>query len=445
MRKLNHLLAVVLASTLLIGISLPASAAETPKIQGVPDGHWAESAVYDLFERDLLLGCWSAAGGPTIRYDYDLDRTFTRGLFFSAIIKFLFPNEHDQSGGWDADGAVMLEHGILHPGELDGGELDRSLRRQEAAVILSRVLQGLGIAPTALVDSSEIADWSDIYPGCREGVRIAWSAGLITASDATGGFNPHGTVDFAQEAVILDRLVKLVESRGVTGADWDAGRISAAGSLDGPPSMNQGVGLLPYEDWEFSRFARTLSHFKDMAQKYTYGYADLYQGKSISGEPEIEFTIQYGTAINDQGYDYDLEYKFFITCRGYDALQTDCGMSFGSLEEGVYEVEKEFYDVYLSEITTPTVRKNVWAMCDDLNERGVYYNKRWIQTYDNADDFDLWNRERLCYYYQVGDGVVMCFDTYTFSLWTEEYAAKNEFQVLPMDQFPWFNTANKPA
>ena len=79
-RKQVRFWSVLLVLTMLMGICMPASAAEsTARFSDVPEGHWADGVIHQLRSLGLSEGVGDNAFG--------LGQTITRGEFLAFIVK----------------------------------------------------------------------------------------------------------------------------------------------------------------------------------------------------------------------------------------------------------------------------------------------------------------------------------------------------------------------
>lgn len=201
-----------LALTMSLAVVPPAMAAEPPENQVAKvefsdiTGHWAEKDILAMCEGEnpLFNGVGTGADGKAI---FAPDNKMTGYEFITVIVRALYPEEirATQKGeNWyNPTYEVAVEHSLLHK-ELD---LSQPISRQDMAKIMAKVLKKQGEDTSKLVSSSKIADYNAINGYYQHDVRVVYSLGIITGTDSNGTFSPTGTVDRAQGATILHRLL----------------------------------------------------------------------------------------------------------------------------------------------------------------------------------------------------------------------------------------------
>lgn len=165
----------------------------------------------DMVSRGMFVGTSNpdANGVAT----FSPQNTMTRGQFITVIVRYLYGNELKampaQQGAkwWENAYMVALDHALLAENELDSGNLDKAMTRQEMAMVLVRAMNQSGEASGTTISNSRIPDYNNIGTHYRDYVKVAYTKGLIVGTDAKGTFNPQGTLNRAQAATVIYRLI----------------------------------------------------------------------------------------------------------------------------------------------------------------------------------------------------------------------------------------------
>lgn len=139
------------------------------------------------------------------------DDIMTRAEFTAVVVRALYKSELDTMPSatpwWSNSYQVALQKGILKSNELDKGDMDKGMSRQEMALVLVRATEQLGKSDIHFISTSRIADYDAVGTYYRDAVVKAFSMGLIAGTDAKGTYNPQATMNRAQGATVLNRLV----------------------------------------------------------------------------------------------------------------------------------------------------------------------------------------------------------------------------------------------
>ncbi len=187
---------------------------ENPKTFTDLSGHWAKGNIDTVTSRELFVGTAPAVFSP--------DQSMTRAMFATVIGRL-----HEASYGkipnstkapftdmaYDSYYAPYViwaaENGIVSG--MGGGrfEPDRSITRQEMAVLISNYMKFKGIvlsdrnSPVAFTDASHIESWA------KSQVEQVQKLGVMSGI-GENQFSPQGVSTRAQVAAVLERMVALV-------------------------------------------------------------------------------------------------------------------------------------------------------------------------------------------------------------------------------------------
>ena len=180
----------------------------TVSFRDIPSTHWAYGAISEMTAKGLF-------GGKVVYDDstalFAPDDTMTRAEFTVVVVRALYKSELDAmpavSLWWSNAYKVALDKGILKSNELDNGNMDKGMSRQEMALVLVRAAEQKGESASQLVPTSKIADYNTVGTYYRDSVVKAFSMGMLAGTDAKGTYNPQATMNRAQGAAVLNRLV----------------------------------------------------------------------------------------------------------------------------------------------------------------------------------------------------------------------------------------------
>lgn len=175
--------------------------------------HWASESIGRMAGRGILKGYEDGTFGPS--------KQITRAEF-SAVVARAFefegsgaasPFTDAKIGKWYTEPVVSLyEKGIV-TGRPDGtfGVSD-SITNEEMAVMISRSLKALGVELEAERSYVPFKDADTISSFAQDAVKELYEAGIISGMP-DGTYQPKGSTTRAQVAVIMDRILTIIEAR----------------------------------------------------------------------------------------------------------------------------------------------------------------------------------------------------------------------------------------
>lgn len=173
--------------------------------------HWAKSSIDFVSSRNLFQGTGANQFSP--------ESSMSRGMLVTVLHRL--EDEPSATGGqpfsdvpagkWYAQGVAWASGSGIVTGEGDGiFAPDRSITRQEMAVMLYRYATKVGMDTTAKKDSlTTYQDSGAVSTWATEAMNWAVSQGLIGGMGA-GRLAPQAPATRAQVATILERLIKLM-------------------------------------------------------------------------------------------------------------------------------------------------------------------------------------------------------------------------------------------
>lgn len=204
--------AITVARDSLFGSAHTVSQAKGSSVKAfsdVPTSHWAHDAIMDMVSKGLFSGTTTPVNGIGT---FEPDATMTRAQFITVVTRYLFAN--DLKGAASVDGVwyganynVAVDNGLVKESEFSIEAMNKPMTRQEMAMVLVRAMNEKGEEKGTLIAPSRIPDYNKIGTYYRDYVQVAYSKGLIAGVDKAGTFNPMGTLNRAQAATVLYRLV----------------------------------------------------------------------------------------------------------------------------------------------------------------------------------------------------------------------------------------------
>ena len=176
----------------------------------VKAGDWYYEPVMAMAEMGLIGGTTTPVNGVGT---YSPDSSMTKAQFVTILTRYLFPEDVKNYNGqynaywYSANYGVAIDKGLIKTTEFSEAAMDKPANRQEMSMMLVRSMEVLGMDTSAQTDKSAIPDYDTIGTYYRDYVRVAYKAGMIAGVDAAGTFNPLGTLNRAQAATVLNRLI----------------------------------------------------------------------------------------------------------------------------------------------------------------------------------------------------------------------------------------------
>ncbi|MBP1990712.1 DUF4838 domain-containing protein [Paenibacillus eucommiae] len=209
--------------------------------QSVPDikGHWAETQLQRWVEAGLLQGYADGGVAPDQRIARgELAALINRSFGFTEKAEIAFGDL--SAADWQYnDISIAVKEGYLSGYEDSTVRVNKEISRQEAAVMLERILQPYVLEPApgsatgtvpgtapAFTDSASIAAWS-------QAAVQQLAARKILSGYTDGSFKPLGSLTRAEAVTLLDRVLAWLEAekngQGSTGTSFDqAGEYGSA-------------------------------------------------------------------------------------------------------------------------------------------------------------------------------------------------------------------------
>lgn len=448
----KRLLSLLLACAAAASLAVPVFADQIT-FSDVPPTHWAYRFIMDTTEKGVFTGTTTPVNGVGT---FEPEATMTRAEFITVLAAWLFPDELSamerpaQAPWWYCHYQVALNNGILKSGELDGGAMDRNMTRQEAAVVLARVCQALGLTPDQSVGVSGIADWYNIDGGYWDGVDMTYSLGLIGGVDAAGTFDPMGTLTRAQAATVVSNLLGKAEAKPVTPDQFDSSLIQVECSMLPQPADNGIEGIIHYSQWKPEK---TLEFIERMCSgelcppgldpelmKYRVEHLSVSGPGWSKGEKVYDISF-FNSLEPSPVYSRLRAFPDFapFILPPYTQLVV-CNISYG--DPYWDPIHYRLSDLFLQETVSEEIRTIALAMLKDYQERAqaVYATN----DPEVIDEYEYWwYSDRPYAEFRVDENYYLSFTDNLTVVEIKPYDV-NDPWIPDISAFEWFNEANKP-
>ncbi|NBD23746.1 S-layer homology domain-containing protein [Paenibacillus glycinis] len=168
--------------------------------------HWARGAIEELAAKQFVTGVTATTFAP--------NKPVTRAEFTAMLVHALGVKASGSSGfkdvpanAWYAsDVAAAYEHKLIQGIGADTFAPNKTISREEMAVILANAFKQLGVTASA-AQASAFKDDAAISSWAADAVALAYANGLIQG-DAAGLFKPKGSATRAEAAQMLVNLLR---------------------------------------------------------------------------------------------------------------------------------------------------------------------------------------------------------------------------------------------
>ncbi len=173
----------------------------------VASDHWAKEYIQELYEKGAINGTSKDtfnASGNIYRQDFVKILVGALGMTVSDGVSIF--SDVPEDAYYKTFVMTAYENGLIQ-GIGNGFGVGTSITRQDAAVILARVLTKYGAKQSA--DVADFADSAMISDYAKEAVKTVRAAGIF-GGDELGNFNPKASLSRAEACAILCRLAELL-------------------------------------------------------------------------------------------------------------------------------------------------------------------------------------------------------------------------------------------
>lgn len=218
----NRILSAALSLCLCLGLAVPAWAAG-PTFTDVPSSHWSHSYV----ERAAENGWVSGTGNGL----YEPNKKVTVAEWYAMVTRAAYPNYFEDTGvnkslwygnewygPYVAVGERIFLDNLLPETIANPTNINRPITRAEMACTVAVILSGKGYTATAAeLESvkSKMPDYATLTKDTNgksyyTGVATAYHFNIISGVDNSGRFDGFASMDRAQAATVLCRLMELI-------------------------------------------------------------------------------------------------------------------------------------------------------------------------------------------------------------------------------------------
>ena len=209
---MKKMLSLLLATVMLICLALPGRTEDTGlPFSDVADGAWYCAAVREVYDAGLMFGRTDTLFAPqgdvtraelvTVLYRMSsADSTDTESPFSDVRVNDWFA----RYVSWGAASGLIdgYSDGTFRP--------NRSISRQEMAVLFHRYMDYIGISVSESDDAALFADSDTIASWSRPAISAMRHERLLLG-DSGGNFKPESTATRAEIATLLSRVVRYID------------------------------------------------------------------------------------------------------------------------------------------------------------------------------------------------------------------------------------------
>lgn len=165
------------------------------------ESNWAYKGVAYVIENGLMVGTGNNQFSPK--------KTMTRAEFLAVVMRAMYPDvstKSTDSTWWSGSYYAAIEVGLITANKYTTAQMTEGMPRQEMAWMMMNYIEAQGVPSYELVNLWQIADYDSIGNQYQSDVRIAYSLGLLSGTDANGTFNPQGTMTRQEAAAVIMRM-----------------------------------------------------------------------------------------------------------------------------------------------------------------------------------------------------------------------------------------------
>lgn len=209
-KLLNRVVTGLITLSLLASLACHANnTQEITSFSDVPPAYWGYETIMDMTEYRIFKGTTTPVDGVGT---FSPEKTMTRAEFITAALRAVYPTEAeaielDKDQWWRGYYVLALDKKLIKTFELDDGDLNQPMSREEMAMIMVRCVENMGEILDQRVATSQIADYYNVAEYYKEYVRECFSFGLLCGVDSKGTFMPAKTLTRAEAATVLCRLI----------------------------------------------------------------------------------------------------------------------------------------------------------------------------------------------------------------------------------------------
>lgn len=190
----------------------------------VATDHWAYPYIMSCVQKGAIVGTGEVVNGIGT---FAPNQNVSLGQFLAVLTRLIAPDKIDTSlsGHWAMPNySAAIDIGLIYAYEYSSSdaELNKSLTREEMAVLLSRAAEING-EPLEILPGIEnnISDLDKVSSDKVTAVKQAYSSGLLFGVN-NNNFDPKGTMTRAQMATVVCRLMNYAPRGEVTVKDPNA-------------------------------------------------------------------------------------------------------------------------------------------------------------------------------------------------------------------------------
>lgn len=224
--------------------SIPAFAASV-SFTDVPTSHWAHDSITEMADRGVIKGVGDNKFAPNGTVTYAEFITMLTREFYGAK-----DTTAPEGNEWYTPYLAIAENKQLLEGCKDLAPTSVIDRFDMAQVMYNHMKQTGAEIPDG-ADPSTIADWSTVPENYQEAVSVCYAMKLLQGKDDNGMFDGTGTMNRAEAATVVDRLINGDSAETPTQPEQPSTPEAPSGSLKiTDASQIVSIPSAPYGDYD---------------------------------------------------------------------------------------------------------------------------------------------------------------------------------------------------
>lgn len=211
-RIMSGMASIILAMAVMY---TPASAAAA-NFSDVSSDHWAATSITAMANAGIMNGIGDNLFAPS--------QTISYAELVTMVVRQFYPDQVSSGTGSTAWYSPFMDFAEAE-GLLAGTSIASAtsiISRYEMSQLLYNVAKATG-ADVNVGQVNGVADAASIPYNYTTAVSYCYGSGLITGTDSIGTFNGNGSMDRAQAAIVMDRLVTLLTTTATPEVEAPAG------------------------------------------------------------------------------------------------------------------------------------------------------------------------------------------------------------------------------
>ena len=169
--------------------------------------HWANEYITEMYKSSIIAGKTADSFVPDEKINrQDFVKLIVSALKMETVNKESIFSDVEKGGYYEPFIMTAVENGIINGISESEFGMSNNIKREDAALIISRIAEG---KVTASEDVIEFADGNDIASYAQSAVDFCAGCSIFKG-DTENRFNPKNGLSRAEAAVIISRLMERI-------------------------------------------------------------------------------------------------------------------------------------------------------------------------------------------------------------------------------------------